>query len=264
MALKQFDSFRDRFSRTTPSISPVTFRRKVSRGISQATYSPKAREGFYGRLWTAEPKRINLADAAFGRASGWVREARNIWGGSWGSGWQVLLMFVVAFTLVFGLARPFVAEPMRVPSASMAPTLKPHDHVLTNKLAYDLFSTPERGDLAVFESVDPKREDKLVKRVVGLPGDEVRVENGVLLVNGAPPYEPYKKVRPGEPSGQKVRAPARAESFGPAVVPEGHVFVLGDNRNDSYDSRFFGPVPKDNLEGEITLRFWPPNRLGTP
>ncbi len=263
VALKRLHSLRERFWTTSSSSPPsVTARRKVSCGASPATYSREDREGFYGRFSTTTPKEDRATRRAANAAYSRVREVGGTRGGPWRSPLQVLLLFVVAFDLVFGFARPFVAEPMRVPSRSMAPTLQPHDHVLTNKLAYD-FSPPERGDLAVFESVDPRKDERLVKRVVGLPGDEVRVEHGVLLVNGAPPYEPYKKDRPGDPPKKRER-PAGANSFGPIVVPEDSVFVMGDNRNDSYDSRFFGPVPNANLVGEVTLRFWPPGRLGTP
>lgn len=169
------------------------------------------------------------------------------------------MMLVVAFDLVFGFVRPFVAEPMHIPSESMAPTLQPGDRVLTNKFVYD-FVDPEKGDLVVFESVDEKKDEEIVKRVVGLPGDEILVEKGALLVNGESPYEPYVAT-------QESSAPRKTpglDSFGPIVVPQHHVFVMGDNRANSYDSRFFGPVPEENLVGEVSLRFWPSGRLGTP
>ncbi|QIN80588.1 signal peptidase I [Rubrobacter marinus] len=177
-------------------------------------------------------------------------------------------MLVVAFNLVFGVVRPFVAEPMRVPSKSMAPTLQPKDRMLTNKLAYDL-TNPDRGDLVVFKGVEKKgKGERLVKRVVGLPGDVVHVDRGVLKVNGEPQNEPYlsKDDRGGGEGrdGARRKAPPGVNSFGPMFVPEDHVFVLGDNRANSHDSRYFGPVPTENLIGEPSLRFWPLNRLGTP
>lgn len=166
-------------------------------------------------------------------------------------------MLVVALDLVFGVIRPLVAEPMHVPSESMSPTLQVQDRVLTNKLAYDL-SSPERGDLVVFENVETNNDEDVVKRVVGLPGDEVALENGVLLVNGEEQDEPYV-------TNQELpqHSPNR-NSFDAVIIPQNHVFVLGDNRANSYDSRFFGPVPNENLLGEASLRFWPLNRLGTP
>lgn len=180
--------------------------------------------------------------------------------------WDLLLMLVIAFNLVFGVVRPFVAEPMRVPSRSMAPTLQPEDRMLTNKLAYDL-TTPDRGDLVVFRSVEKGKKERLVKRVVGLPGDVVHVDRGVLEVNGEPLVEPYvaRKGQAGDarPNGAR-KAPPGVNDFGPMFVPEDHVFVMGDNRAHSHDSRYFGPVPRENLIGEASLRFWPLNRLGTP
>lgn len=175
-------------------------------------------------------------------------------------------MLAVAFILVFGVVRPFVAEPMRVPSKSMAPTLLPKDRMLTNKLAYDL-TNPDRGDLVVFRGVEENKKERLVKRVVGLPGDVVHVDRGVLKVNGDPLTEPYtlKKAQgDAEKRGDARKAPPGVNTFGPMFVPEGYVFVMGDNRANSHDSRYFGPVPRENLIGEASLRFWPLDRLGNP
>ncbi len=246
MASQRFDNFHDRFSRTTTSSpSPqVAVNRKVQRGASSTSYSPEDPAGFYGRFSTSTRERAN--------GFGWVLQTGN----SWGNPWQMLIMLIVAFDLIFAVVRPLIAEPMRVPSRSMAPTLQVHDRVLTNKLAYDL-ADPNRGDLVVFESIAPKRNGRLVKRVVGLPGDTVAIQNGTLLVNGKPPYEPYKKEK-----YDPAKAPPNTHSFGPATVPKDHVFVMGDNRANSRDSRTFGPVPTKNLVGEPTLRFWPPARLG--
>lgn len=200
----------------------------------------EARESFYGRFSTT------------------TKEGFGIPGREWGS-WQLLIMLVIAFDLVFGFVRPFVMEPMRVPSSSMAPTLQPGDRVLTNKLAYD-FTAPERGDLVVFDSVDESSDEEIVKRVIGLPGDEISIEKGKLLMNREPPQEPYLDP---ETNSTPQSFPG-LETFGPLFVPKDHVFVMGDNRNNSYDSRFFGPVPDENLVGKVSLRFWPSNRLGEP
>lgn len=178
--------------------------------------------------------------------------------------WDLLLMLAVAFILVFGVVRPFVAEPMRVPSKSMAPTLQPKDRMLTNKLAYDL-TNPGRGDLVVFRGVEENKKERLVKRVVGLPGDVVHVDRGVLKVNGDPQTEPYvSKETQGDTQKRGAKAPPGVRTFGPMFVPEDHVFVMGDNRANSHDSRYFGPVPRENLIGEASLRFWPLNRFGNP
>jgi signal peptidase I len=162
---------------------------------------------------------------------------------------EFLIILLVSFALVFGFVRPFVVEAFYIPSESMVPTLKVGDRVLVNKFIYR-FSEPARGDIVVFKSVEGGDED-LIKRVVGVPGDEISVRNGRLLVDGEPQKEPYVN----------KRYPDRSFSA-PMTVPEGHVFVMGDNRTNSQDSRVFGPVPEKNIEGEAFLRFWPPDRIG--
>ncbi len=161
-----------------------------------------------------------------------------------------MVILLVAFALVFGFVKPFVLEAFRVPSESMVPTLEVGDRFLANKFIYR-FSEPQRGDIIVFRSVEGGDED-LVKRVVAVAGDEVAVENGVLRVNGVTQNELY--TNKGFPDDDSF--------FGPTRVPEGEVFVMGDNRANSRDSRFFGPVPIENIEGEAFASFWPPSRIG--
>lgn len=161
-----------------------------------------------------------------------------------------MIIAAVAFALVFGIVRPFIVEAFVIPSESMVPTLMVGDRVLANKFIYD-FTDPEKGDVAVFRSVEVEGED-LIKRVVGTPGDTVEVREGKLYVNGEPQNEPYIKKDGGiSPPQQEF------------TVPEDSFFVMGDNRSNSRDSRFFGPVPEENLEGEAFVTFWPPGRLGT-
>jgi len=195
-----------------------------------------------------------------------------------GGALEFLVILLVSFVLVFGFVRPFVVEAFYIPSESMVPTLKIGDRVLVNKFIYR-FTEPERGDIIVFQSVEggplppPRnpiervvdffgvtfggeapeeapRED-LIKRVVGVGGDRISVRGGTLYVNGEPQKEPYLN----------KRFPDRSTSA-PTTVPEDHVFAMGDNRANSRDSRFFGPVPKENIEGEAFLRFWPLDRIG--
>ena len=187
---------------------------------------------------------------------------------------EFLIILIVSFVLVFGFVRPFIVEAFWIPSASMVPTLKYGDRVLVNKFIYR-FTEPERGDVVVFKSVEggrlppeenpieriidffrndgpdrPPRQD-LIKRVVGVPGDKISVRGGRLLVNGEPQREPYVNKKSPDTSFYAL-----------TTVPEGHVFVMGDNRANSQDSRIFGPVPEENIEGEAFLRFWPPARIG--
>jgi signal peptidase I len=162
---------------------------------------------------------------------------------------ETLIILIVAFALVFGFVRPFVAEAYEIPSGSMVPTLEIGDRVLANKFIYR-FHEPNRGDIVVFESVE-NQDQTLIKRVVGLPGDEIQLRSGTLFVNSEPQNEPY--LNKDLPS---------LDSYGPVTVPEGKVFVMGDNRGDSADSRVFGPLPIENIEGEAFLRFWPLSRIG--
>jgi signal peptidase I len=166
-----------------------------------------------------------------------------------GGALEYLVILLVSFALVFGFVRPFVMEAFWIPSGSMIPTLEIGDRVLVNKFIYR-FTEPKRGDIIVFESVDNPDED-LIKRVVGLPGDTVAVRRGHLLLNGERQREPYVN----------KKLPDRS-FYAKTKVPKGHVFVMGDNRGNSADSRVFGPLPEKNIEGEAFLRFWPPHRIG--
>ena len=162
---------------------------------------------------------------------------------------EFLVILLVSFVLVFGFVRPFVVEAFWIPSASMVPTLKYGDRVLVNKFIYR-FTEPQRGDIIVFKSVEGDGQD-LIKRVVGVPGDEIAVRGGKLFVNGEPQKEPYVNKKYPDKS-----------FYAPTTVPKDHVFAMGDNRANSQDSRVFGPVPEKNIEGEAFLRFWPPDRIG--
>jgi signal peptidase I len=162
---------------------------------------------------------------------------------------DLFVTLLVAFVLVFGVVRPFIVAAYWVPTKSMVPTLEVGDRVFANKFIYR-FTEPERGDIVVFESVNGGEED-LIKRVVGVPGDEIEVRSGTLLVNGEPQNEPYLNREIPDDS-----------FFGPSRLSEGEVFVMGDNRANSADSRVFGPLPVENIEGEAFMRFWPPTRIG--
>jgi len=161
---------------------------------------------------------------------------------------EFVVTIIVAFVLVFGVVQPFIVQAFRIPSESMVPTLEIGDRLLANKFIYR-FTEPERGDIVVFDSLE--NDDTLIKRVVGLEGDEIRVQGGLLFVNGEPQEEPYLN----------EEEPFRGY-YGPLTVPKGDVFVMGDNRGNSADSRVFGPVPLDNIKGEAFIRFWPISKIG--
>lgn len=155
--------------------------------------------------------------------------------------WGVLLLGVLAVR-IWGL------EPMRIPSSSMEPTLVPGERVAVEKLSAHLGQW-RRGDLVVF--TEPGDDVLVLKRLVGLPGDRVAIRDGRLHVNGTHVREGYVDQRTVD-----------GVWFGPVPVPAGHVLVLGDNRADSEDSRRFGPVPLDALEGKAIAVLWPPTALG--
>ncbi|MGF1470714.1 MAG: signal peptidase I [Rubrobacteraceae bacterium] len=206
----------------------------------------------------------------FQTSRGRSREARPTAkkGGSW---LEFPIILIIAFALVFLFVRPYVVEAFYIPSESMTPTLEVGDRVLVNKFIYR-FTEPDRGDIIVFKTTEGvnnavdgnpiarligwfqgKRDERqdLIKRVVGLPGDTIAVRNGNLFVNGERQDEPYLNQETLDQS-----------FFEETTVPEGKVFVMGDNRTNSRDSRFIGPIPEENIQGEAFLRFWPLSRVG--
>jgi signal peptidase I len=161
---------------------------------------------------------------------------------------RALVPFIaLAVVLVLGL-RSFVAEPVGVPTGSMAPTLRAGDSVLVDKLAYR-FGDPRRRDLVVFHN--PASGELMLKRIVGVAGDLVGVEDGVLQVNGRAVREPFLDHRLVD-----------SVYFGPVRVPAGAVFVMGDLRSNSVDSRTFGAVPRSRIVGRVALRIWPLSQAG--
>lgn len=162
--------------------------------------------------------------------------------------WAVVLVGAVLVALVL---RAALFQAFWIPSESMESTLLVNDRVLVNKVSYKLHPV-NRGDVVVFvrPEADPGEIKDLIKRVIGLPGDTVQGKNNSVYVNGERLVEPY--LDPGTP----------VEDFGPIVVPEGDVFVMGDNRGESFDSRRFGPIPEDRIVGRAFVLFWPLNRVG--
>jgi len=131
---------------------------------------------------------------------------------------------------------------IRVEGYSMAPTLQGGEFILVNRLAYRFGGKPRRGDIVVFRP-DNNGLGDYIKRVIGLPGDEVLIQNGTVFINNHPLDEPYIQEKP--------------KYSGYWKVPEGHIFVLGDNRNHSTDSHLLGPVPMERVIGRAVLVYWP-------
>jgi signal peptidase I len=153
---------------------------------------------------------------------------------------DILETIILAVVLYFGINA--VSARVRVDGFSMRPTLQDGEYILVNKLAYKT-GEPARGDIIVFVFPVNPQED-LIKRVIGLPGETVAVHNGGVSVNGVPLAEPY------------IASPPAYD--GDWIVPEGQLFVLGDNRNDSRDSHQWQFLPIENVIGKAVLIYWPP------
>jgi len=169
-------------------------------------------------------------------------------GGRWKAVELRQALLILAVGLLLGLAVRIILRNYVVEGESMLPTVQPGDRVLVDHLSYDVGS-PQRGDVVVFHILLPgaSNETNLIKRVIGLPGDTVEVRPGALLIDGRPVKEPY------------VQAPRAAPYYyGPATVPGGSYFVLGDNRAVSYDSHQWGFLPRQDLAGRVMLSYWPP------
>lgn len=166
--------------------------------------------------------------------------------------WAIVMSVAVGVALI---VRAFLVQSFFIPSGSMIPTLKIHDRVLVNKLSYRLHDV-HRGDVVVFErpantgSSDDIKD--LIKRVVALPGDTIDFKDNRVLINGRLLDEPY--IDPSIPSVKKTWPM-------PFTVPVNMVFVMGDNREDSRDSRYFGPIDEKLIVGRAVTTFWPPKSL---
>ncbi len=201
----------------------------------------------------------------------WKKQLSTFWSG-WGFSLIVTLLIATSF-------RSAVADLNDIPSGSMEPTILIGDRILVNKLAYDLkvpyttwhlmkWSDPERGDIVIFLS--PKDGKRLVKRVVGLPGDTVAMHENQLLINGRfVKYEPLDKeltdqielnqqlhhlffkesLAPNKHPVMLTPSSPSLDSFPPVNIPEGKYFMMGDNRDNSFDSRFFGFVDRKLIMG---------------
>lgn len=169
-------------------------------------------------------------------------------GRSWArEGLRELLGTILPAVLVALLIHLFLAQATRVEGYSMEPTLHGHQRLVIEKLSYRLHP-PRRGDIVVIR-VPGYGRDMLIKRVIGLPGETIEVRGGQVLINGVPLAEPY------------LRTVTRGD-YPATRIPDDAIFVMGDNRNNSNDSRAFGPIPLDAVVGKAWLRYWPPGDIG--
>ena len=164
-------------------------------------------------------------------------------------------MVVVALVLAFGV-RTYVAQMFYIPSGSMLPTLQVGDRIVVDKLSYHLHDI-QRGDVVVFRRPPLEQADysDLVKRVIGLPGDTIASVGGRVYIDGKPLAEPWLP-RP-EPMTSPSPVPQPFSLNQPFTVPAGEYFVMGDNRTNSEDSRYFGPIRADLVVGKMAFVAWP-------
>jgi signal peptidase I len=163
--------------------------------------------------------------------------------------------------------RTFVVQAFKIPSESMEPNLLVGDHLLVNKMLYSL------PDSALEKALSPKREVRrhdiivfkypmnherdFIKRVVALPEEKVRIENKQVFIDGEPLDEPFAHYEtPPRPPGTQVSFNSRRDDMAEIVVPRDHYFVMGDNRDNSHDSRFWGPLPKELVKGRALVIYW--------
>ena len=185
--------------------------------------------------------------------------------------WAELPILILVALVVAIIIKTFFFQAFYIPSGSMIPTLEINDRVLVNKLSYR-FGAVERGDILVFDSPEAIEVERsfasrvvrsigeatgltspdtvLIKRVIALPGETVEIKDDQVYVNGNPIAEPYL------PDGTTMR------DFAETSVPVNHVFMMGDNRNQSRDSRVFGPIPRNDIVGRAFVTVWPPGAWG--
>ncbi len=180
------------------------------------------------------------------------------------SGWVAVILIAMVIAVI---VRTLLFTSFYIPSPSMEPTLNVNDRLLVNRLAYT-FNDIERGDIVVFDAPDNMKDsikyDQLVKRVIGLPGERISVTCGVVSINGKRLVENYVKFFPtgkDNPSCVNPNLSVDGQNQKEITVPAGSVFVLGDNRGNSEDSRAIGTIPTESIVGRAIIRYWPLNRI---
>ncbi|MFN9174869.1 MAG: signal peptidase I [Synechocystis sp.] len=205
------------------------------------------------------------------------------------SHWRELIETVITAVILAVGIRAFVAEARYIPSSSMEETLPINDRLIIEKVSYRLHE-PERRDIVVFYAPPtaaicngglsaPPPKDAFIKRIIGVPGDKVEFKNAQVLINGQVLNEPYIVQDSNNPAASETLVPLNSvllpkgmipdnptqgfvEQPVQVTIPQGSYLVMGDNRNNSCDSRYWGFVPRENLIGKAFVRFWPFSRLG--
>ena len=176
---------------------------------------------------------------------------------------QEYIEAIIIAILIAVLIRTFVIQAYKIPSRSMVPTLLVGDHLLVNKFIYGVkipivrkmlisVSEPKRGDIVVFEYPQDRSKD-YIKRVIGVAGDKIEIKNKEIFIND----KPYKDTFGVYSDSAVIPAVVQPrDNFGPVTVPKDSLFVMGDNRDESYDSRFWGFVELKDLEGKALIIYW--------
>lgn len=164
---------------------------------------------------------------------------------------EMLIIVVVAIVLATLFTR-YVMQPYEIPSASMENTIEIGDRIFSEKVSY-VFGDPQQGDIITF--ADPEDPDRiLIKRVIATGGQTVDIMDNQVYVDGILLDEPYTEGKPTTDLHSDIRYPY--------TVPDGYVWVMGDNRTNSADSRAFGPIPLDSVTGHAVITYWPLSRIG--
>ena len=176
--------------------------------------------------------------------------------------WEYVEAIATALILAL-IIRAYIVQAFKIPSGSMIPTLLIGDHILVNKFLYGTkipftdtkileFRKPEKGDIIVFKYPENPEKD-FIKRVIATAGDTIEERNKIVYVNGNPRTEPY-----AQHSDMNIRAGGidPRDNFGPITIPPNKVFVMGDNRDQSYDSRYWGFVDQKSIRGKALLIYW--------
>lgn len=162
---------------------------------------------------------------------------------------ETALLILLAFALAQGI-KMFLVQPFVIPTGSMEPAIAIGNRVLAEKVSYR-FNSPAYGEIVVFD--DPNgQHPQLIKRVIATGGQMVDIQDNAVWVDGKRLDEPYIYGKPSELGSVPM----------PVVIPDGYVWLMGDNRTNSGDSRFFGPVPEEQIKGRAVWTYWPPSEFG--
>jgi signal peptidase I len=164
------------------------------------------------------------------------------------------IQFAAVVIAILAILRFFIAEPHRVSGSSMVPNFHDQDYIITNKLATKI-STLKRGEVVILKN--PRNADQVfIKRIIGLPGETIKLQEGQVYLNNKLLNEPYL------PQGLKTPGESFLQEGQSAQIPQNEYFVMGDNRSASSDSREFGPIPVELIIGQAIFRYWPIPKLG--